>query len=381
MSTQKAPRRALVNVSRNTYLVYLCSAHAFKTWREQNPRKDAKHDFPGFNPALLRTATAAYKTARSMSTDEILQHLGLLTQHRLVSRRPSMEIRDDKPFHFTLTRKGEKLYERFQTVRLEGEAVLPLLLDKRNSKEWNALVTMAFLARPASDSKTDAQVSDETGLSTSSVQTGRRKASQGLTVFHRSGGRLVVGPAKFIANLSGGFTSRCLDPDQWMPEEDTDLDGVLDGTPGQPAKPAPKLKVVPDSGSVTADTIKGELKKLGLATGGKPPHNAPVSRPVQTPPPTVTTVTAVSQSPEIRLPVSKEHFDLITAFCTMKGTTVIKVLEARLDRLVEEAKRFDRKAKERRLAEIKASKKQRMDEMAKMEAEQKALEAELQRSI
>lgn len=387
MSTQKAPSRTLSNVSRNTYLVLLCSAHAYKTWKVQNPHLDAARHFPGFDPSVIRMATGAYKVSRPLSTDEVLQHLELLMQFRLISRRPSSELRDNKPFHHTLTEKGEKVYDRLATIKVQGHPMLHFMLDKRNRKLWNALVVMSFLARPKTDAVTDDQLAQMTGLSTSAVRAGRKMASEGMTLVNGTGGGIVFKPAEILTSLSGGFTSRCLDPEQWVDDDKIDdLDALLDGTPGQPAKPKPNLKVVTDpdkmhgaadgfggsdqdaTGAVSAKTIKDELKKLGIATGGKSS-------------PTPTKPAPASTGQEIKLPISNEHYALAADFLAAKGTTIEKMMEQHLDHIVAEAMRFGRKAKERRLAEIKAEKKRKADELAKMQAELDALEAELKDSI
>jgi len=236
--TQVMPKRTLTSVSRNTYLVFLAAASTYKSWKQVHPSKDAKYDFPGFDLVELREAAAPYKDSRPLTPDEVAQHCVLLASRQLLSRRPSQETREGKDYHFTLTEKGEAVYDRLATAKYAGKAILPAFLEKKNAKLWTAFVVLAFMARSKPDSLTDAQIAMMTGLTESSAATGRRRAAKGFMAYGDDGKRQSWQTAVFVITRDGGDTKRCLHRDQWILDGE-DLSDVIEALAASPVPEDP----------------------------------------------------------------------------------------------------------------------------------------------
>lgn len=229
-------------------LVFLAAAWRYKGWKNRHRNKDAKYDFPGFDAKELLEDTAPFKGSRPLSPDEVWQHCVLLADRQMFSRQVTREIKESKPYHFTLTAKGEALFDRLATAKYMGLPILLPMLDKGNAKVWSAFVVLALLARPKSDALTDKQIALRTGLTESAVKTGRRLATQGFMVQTDTGSVPYPG-AQLLVDTTGSETQYCLTPDQWVLEDDDltealvalrsappDPEPLVDGTVAPPAK-------------------------------------------------------------------------------------------------------------------------------------------------
>jgi hypothetical protein len=324
-------------------LVFLTAAPQYKQWKQDNPGRDAKHEFPGIDELVVRQASAPFRRSRPLSPDEVLQHLVLLTERQLIARQVSREMQDKKDYHFTLTEKGETAYDRMATAKYMGEPLLPLLLDHRNEKLWTAFVVLAFLARPKSDALTDMQVGMMTGLTLSSVQTGRRFAQTGFSV-EKDNGTLDIKPALFETTRRGKDTARALHRDQWIldGEDLTDVVAALAAAPVPPAAPAEPAKDPED-------------KKPSEPEKGDPEPAAPAA-------PSDTTAVAPPQAinGNTRIVLWLEE-DVLEAFAeSINGSTVEGYLQAFIRETA--ARALERREKQAKLDALKA-------QMAALEAE------------
>jgi hypothetical protein len=331
-------------------LVFLAAAPAYKAWKKQNPGKDAKHEFPGFDLTVLRKHSAPFKPNRPLSTDEVAQHCVLLTEKQLLGRQPSREVRDQKDYHFTLTAKGEAVYDRLATAQYAGKTLLPALLLEENSKLWTAFVVLAWLARPKSDSLTDAQIAAMTGLTDSSVKAGRKMAAQGITARAKPGSTVLpttFPKAQFEEDRDGhGEVRRCLHKDQWVLDgvDLTDVVAALASAPVPPAPPAPAPVAEPDPEPVKAADPKPKDRRIvprekKLATQGA-------------------VAVQVWLTPD-------EHAALAES---VNGSTIEEYLLGFVQKQIQGV--VERKAKRRRLDALRARR-------AEIEAEEQALAAEL----
>lgn len=358
-----------IRPNRNMYLAFLSAWDQFQAFRKEcetfnatlqpgAKRMDPIRDFTGINIDKVRQDTAGFVTStRSMNPSEILiafEHLGS-TMPPLIAKRHTGDFytfggQEDN---------GERLGANLNRFR-------PFLQNPENYRWWPALVVLAVMQDGVPRYLKDHL--SRCGLEEKQFLIGVNQLKRGFTVVDWQGAS-----TQYKAKLVKTDGDKYRLPDSILfHNEDSDIDAVLPGEPGVPGKkidlkietdhfakqvhaglglPAPdsmhgaadEFAGTDDAGggmhAPSAQTIRDELKKLGMETGG-----------AQVPPKAKGNGDA--RPHHLEIPISKEHLDLLRGYLQSKNLTPEVVLEAHLLRLVVEAEDAQKSSIKARLAEL-----------------------------
>ena len=267
---KKADKQKPEMLSRNTFLVFVAAVAQYKTYKDKNegkPGYDGKH-FPGLDPAEIRATTAQWKRGRSLHTPEVLGHLKRLLDTRFLRHHPNKErLGWDKPYEcLAISEEGEALYDRLDTMKIDGIVPAEHICHKASEDYWHALIVSSLLAHPTPIR--DEDIVRQTSLSPSAVAAGRRLAKEGFELATGATFKAVL----LMDKPEDGPWSYCLHPDQWTAGGD-DLDGVvgamLDALPADAPDPEPTTTPAPETGAqtVTVPPSEAQVKKSKGTTG------------------------------------------------------------------------------------------------------------------